>query len=168
MMRPPVRGRAIRFLFCGAEGLVLFQRGRVLGRLNMIMSRCMNTIIRDLIALQQILQCGANASAEAKAQAANLEKGIPPPLLAHFSRQLACDRHGAAHVRNGICCACHIRVPSVTLDDLGRTDDVLLCENCGCYLAPPPDEELFARETPPVPAPVVRRRGRRKLTAVVV
>ena len=127
----------------------------------------MNTFLSDLLALQEILQRGDNAPAEGKAQVARLEKRIPPPLLAHFSRQLACDRHGVAIVRNGVCSACHIRVTGVTLDDLSRTDDVLLCENCGCYLAPPPEEERVVKEPLLAPTPAVRRRGRRKLAAAV-
>ena len=123
----------------------------------------MNAFISDLSALQQILQRGDNVPAEAKAQVARLEKKIPPPLLAHFSRQLACGRHGVGLLRNGVCSACHIRVPSVTLDDLRRTDDVVLCENCGCYLAPPPEEEQVVKEPLLVPTPAVQRRGRRKL-----
>ena len=132
-----------------------------------MMQSCMNSFISDLLALQRILERRDIPPAEAKAQAARLEKKIPPPLLAHFSRQLACDRHGVGLLRNGICSACHIKVPSVTVDDLRRTDDVVLCENCGCYLAPPPEAEAVAKEPVPVPTPAVRRRGRKKLATTV-
>lgn len=127
----------------------------------------MNPVLRDLFELQQILQRGDNAPKEARAQAARLEKRIPPPLLAHFSRQLMCDRCGVAFVRNEVCGACHIRVPSVTLDDLRRIDDVLLCENCGSYLAPPPEEARDVTAPLLASTPAVSPRGRRKLAAAV-
>jgi hypothetical protein len=129
---------------------------------------CMNSIIRDLVTLQQILRSGVTASSAAKAQAAQLEQTIPPALLAHFLRQLACDRRGVAVVQNGVCGACHIRVSSGTVDSLNRGDDVLLCESCGCYLAPAPEEGEAVEKSPLVPTPVVRRRGRRKSTAAVL
>ena len=125
--------------------------------------RRMNTFINDLLALQQVLKRGDGATAGEVTERRRLEKKIPAPLLAHFFRQLACDRRGVALVRNGVCSECHIRLPSVSFDNLKRSDDVQLCESCGCYLALPADEEVKPAASVLAPMPVAQRRGRRKL-----
>jgi len=127
----------------------------------------MNTIISDLLVLQQILQRGDRASAAEKMQRQQLEKKIPPPFLAHFVRLRMGERRGVAVVRNGICGECHIKLPSATVDNLRRSEDVQLCESCGCYLALPADSLPAVKE--PVTAPPVegRRRGRGRPALVV-
>ena len=127
----------------------------------------MNTFINDLLALQQILQCGDAATVAQATERSRLEKKIPAPLLAHFLRVRMGDRRGVALVRNGVCGECHIRVSRLTLDNLKRSDDVQLCESCGCYLALPVDEEVEPVASAPAPMPVARRRGRKKLAVAV-
>jgi predicted nucleic acid-binding Zn-ribbon protein len=123
----------------------------------------MNTSLSDLLALQQILQLGDKASRAENEQVLRFRKSIPSAMLEHFCHQLACGRRGVAFVRNGVCGECHIRLPSATLDDLRRSDDMQLCESCGCYVALPAEEAPAVIEPRLVPTPARPRRRRRKV-----
>jgi predicted nucleic acid-binding Zn-ribbon protein len=126
----------------------------------------MNSIIRSLLALQELLQQHRPATDEQKAAAELLRQQIPTPILAHFDRMIAGGRNGVSLVRNGVCSGCHMRVPVGTAASLANPNDVHLCENCGSYLALAPEEPEEAAPPAPVQKPAAIRRTRKKLVAV--
>lgn len=86
-----------------------------------------------------------------------LQAQIPAPVLAHFLRLIAQGRKGVGLVQHGVCSGCHLRLPAGTASLLAKSDDLHLCENCGCYLLLPADEvPLAGARTAPV-ATAVRR-----------
>lgn len=115
----------------------------------------MTKLIDDLLALQTILRLGDAASPEQKAQVESLRAAIPTPILSHFLRQLAAGRKGLALVRGGVCGECHIRLSHAMVHMLGRSNDLLLCESCGAFVALAPEEKTALASAPV--APKVRR-----------
>ena len=104
----------------------------------------MNSIIDDLFALQQILLRGESAPAARKALIQPLRDRVPPAILAHFHRSLACGRRGVSLVRHEVCSECHIRVARATIHSLARHRTSTL-RGCGTFLMLAPEEmpELF-------------------------
>jgi predicted nucleic acid-binding Zn-ribbon protein len=102
----------------------------------------MNSYITDLFVLQQLVLQKKPATSDREAAISQLRARVPAPIRAHCERLLAQGRKGVAMVNHGVCCECHIRVPSGTLASLAnpQNDQIYLCESCGCYLRPDPDE----------------------------
>jgi len=125
----------------------------------------MNSIVRSLLALQEMLLQNRPATPEQKAAAELLREQIPTPILAHFDRMIAGGRNGVSLVRNGVCGGCHMRVPVGTAASLVNPNDVHLCENCGSYLALALEEPEAETAAAPVEKPAVVRRTRKKLVA---
>ncbi len=115
----------------------------------------MTKLIEDLLALQTLLRLGDTASPEQKAQIEALRPAIPAPILAHFLRQLATGRRAVAFVRHGVCGECHIRTAHSLAHLLRQSNDLMVCENCGAFVALAPEETSAPVA---VAAPVVRRR----------
>ena len=123
----------------------------------------MNTPVDDLVVIGKILALGSKASSAQKAQLETLRAGVPPSVLAHYLRSLACGRRGVAVVRHGVCGECHLRVPHATVFSLIQPTDLHLCENCGCFLTLDPEErETQATRVLAVPTRPVARRSPRK------
>ncbi|MFQ3669991.1 MAG: C4-type zinc ribbon domain-containing protein [Verrucomicrobiia bacterium] len=70
---------------------------------------------------------------------------IPLPILGHHDRMRARGRKSVAAVRHGVCTACHIALSGGAWNQLKKSTDLALCENCGSYIyyaedpAPPPE-----------------------------
>ena len=122
----------------------------------------MNPYIQDLFVLQQLVLQKSPATPERQAAIQQLRAKVPVPIRAHCERLLAKGRKGVALVHHGVCCECHIRIPSGTLASMANPngDQIYLCENCGCYLRADPAE-------PPalVAAQLEARRKARRLQA---
>jgi hypothetical protein len=127
----------------------------------------MTKLIEDLLALQSLLRIGDTASPEQKAQIEALRASVPEPILAHFLRQLAAGRKGIALVRNGVCGECHLRVSHAMNHLLGKAHDLLICENCGAYLAAAPVEATPAPAAAMTQKPKRRRTAKKPATGVV-
>ncbi|MBI4622501.1 MAG: hypothetical protein HY736_04665 [Verrucomicrobia bacterium] len=127
----------------------------------------MSTIVNDLFALQQILARGDSAPAAKMALIQPLRERVPPAILAHFLRSLACGRRGVSLVRHGVCSECHIRVARATIHSLARPTDLHLCESCGAFLMLAPEEMPEAVPAPTPLAPAGPRRRGRPATLVV-
>ncbi len=121
----------------------------------------MNPLIETMYVLQRCAQTNARVAEASPSSITELRARVPAPVLAHFDRLVALGRKGVAEVRNGICSACHLRLPAATTAPGSNHDDLQLCENCGAYLIFPPAEEA-------VVAPVAPRRHRRRHQAVAV
>jgi len=119
----------------------------------------MNPFVETMYVLQRCAQTGGKRVPDGKPGIAAMRASVPAPVLAHFDRLVALDRKGVAEVRNGICGACHLRLPASMTAGASAHDDLELCENCGAYLVFPAPEAAAA------PAPA---RPRRRLRAVAV
>jgi len=130
----------------------------------------MSAVIADLHTLQQILRQGNAATAKQKTQIAALRAKVPEPILAHFDRSIQRGRPGVALVRHGVCGECHIRVPAGTVYSLAHPTEIFLCDSCGCYLLPAPDEAAEAAPpavaATPAPKPIARRVRKKPVLAV--
>ena len=122
----------------------------------------MSKLVDDLVTLQGLMQLRVTASPEQAQQIEALRGEIPPQVLAHFLRQIANGRRGIALVRNGVCGECHLRISQAMSAMLGHTNDILVCETCGAFLAPAPD----ARTVIAQPTVLPRRRVAKRLEKV--
>jgi predicted nucleic acid-binding Zn-ribbon protein len=122
----------------------------------------MSKLIDDLFRLQSLVRSAQPASPEQREQIERLRAEIPEPIAAHFFRQIATGQKGIAYVNHGVCSACHLRLSHGLVYMLGRTNELMVCESCGAFIAPAP-----AAVTPPVPLPRVRRvvAGRARVNA---
>lgn len=128
----------------------------------------MKPITENLLVLQKIARQGNPAAPEQQATIKQLRAEVPEPILAHFDRALARGKSGVAYVRNGICCECHMRVPTSTVASLAKPQDIYLCETCGCYLVLSPDELVKEPEVAPVAESVPVRKTRKKRAVATV
>lgn len=120
----------------------------------------MNAFVEILYVLQRRAQTKGRTTLDLKPSDAELRASVPAPVLAHFDRLVALDRRGVAEVRNGVCGACHLRLPAAMTAGRSDHDELPLCENCGAYLTFP------AVEVAPAVPPPVRRRRHYQVTAV--
>lgn len=60
--------------------------------------------------------------------------GLPTYLLGHHDRLVARGKRSLAVVRNGVCGACHIRLPLGHQHPAARGGDLDVCDNCGVFL----------------------------------
>ena len=124
--------------------------------------------MEHLLEIQALVLTDRALSRDQEARVQELRTQVPEPILAHFDRLIVRGKKGVAIARNGACGECHLRLPSGTLAQLAKADDVHLCENCDRYLYLPPAP---SPESTPPPVPIVplakspAQRGRRKASA---
>jgi len=124
----------------------------------------MRELIESLLALQA-LEFGGRKTGKEK-EAAQLRTRVPEPILAHFDRLLARGKKGVSVIRQGVCTACHLRIPVGTLVTLARGEDIQICGNCGRYLHLPEGEIPGQKANTKVEKPksTTRRPRRRRTT----
>ncbi|MCP5517863.1 MAG: hypothetical protein H7A45_11485 [Verrucomicrobiales bacterium] len=113
----------------------------------------------ELLQELQDIELLSRKPAELKARAVELRALVPAPLLGHYDRLMARGKKGVAHVRNGVCGGCRMRLASGAHAQLLRDDDIVMCDNCARYLLATKDPEpeiLPARKK----APAKRRKPR--------
>ena len=130
----------------------------------------MRKIIGDLLALQK-LQCDVRGrTAASQSEVEKLRAQIPPPILAHYERLVLRGKKGVALARNRVCSGCHLGITRGKLVELSSTNEVHLCDNCGCYLYLPEGEPVALNDAkPPVasPATPAKRRPRKAMAYVL-
>jgi hypothetical protein len=65
---------------------------------------------------------------------AEARRGLPSQVLGHHERLVARRKRSLAVVRNGVCGACHIRLPLGHQHPSFRGGDLDVCDNCGVFL----------------------------------
>ena len=113
----------------------------------------MREIMAKLLALQS-LEFG-NRKIPDEAEQKRLRAAMPEMVLAHYDRLMARGKRGVAIIRQGVCTACHLKLPLGTLLTLAHGEDLQLCGNCGRYLYLPQEE------TPGHPVPKVETKPAR-------
>ncbi len=124
----------------------------------------MKTFLLELLAAQATLLQQPPASPLRRSVLVHLAEIVPPPVLAHYLRLIERGRTAVAVVRHGVCSGCHLRLPSGQAAALVKSDELPLCENCGCYLLLPPEETALAGARPVA----VRASSRRPRARVAV
>jgi len=124
----------------------------------------MNIHMAKLLTAQRALSSHTVKSPEWCAVIDSLRQSVPAPILAHFLRIVTNGEKGIAEVHQGICTACHIRVPSCQAAILSTEENIHVCEYCGSYLVQPEDE---ARTSPAQEKTAPHRRERRNTPALV-
>jgi len=91
-------------------------------------------VILNLTELQLLSRRGARLSPDQRMSVARLRQETPAPILAHFDEVLEQGRKGIAEVRHGVCAGCYLKLPTSLMAAAGG-GDLVVCENCGAYLA---------------------------------
>jgi len=100
----------------------------------------MNKIVENLLLLNNLELGGQKDSAECKA----LRLKVPAPELKQYDRLRTRGKKGVALVQNGVCTACHIRMPMAKINSLIQCTGSLTCDNCGCFIfLSPEQQDLF-------------------------
>ena len=128
-------------------------------------------IVEALLEVQRIELQNRRLTPEQKEQAGKLRAQIPAAVLERFDRWVGRGKKGVAVVRNGVCCECHLRLPSGPLAALAYTTEIHYCNNCTRILYLPEDEPLgLTKGGPSAPAAVepTAKRPRKRASSRVV
>lgn len=94
--------------------------------------------LREVIALEcKVDALNDNGVAVGKALSKEMTDAralIPTAILGHHDRMRARGKKSVAPVRNGVCGACHLRLPISHAISLNPTHDLEVCDNCGVFL----------------------------------
>ena len=130
---------------------------------------CMNSTIETLAALQELtFRTGKKPSKDQQTNISLLREKIPAPVLLNFDRHVVRGNKGVAPVRNGVCSACHLRVPMGIVASLVSSPNLLTCESCGTYLMLVPNEDVVASEVSGSSKVTVRRMPKKARVAAKV
>lgn len=88
------------------------------------------------------LSCG-----ERKLAVALVRSELPEMILAHHDRRIARGRGSIAIVRNGVCGACHLHLPTGHYENRARGQQLDVCDHCGTF--------LFWEQGRDVPVPIL-------------
>ena len=121
----------------------------------------MTRIVEKLLELQKIELGSQRLTPEQEELTEKLRAQIPAAVLERFDRWVDRGKRAVAIVRNGVCCECHLRLPSGTLAALAYTTELHYCDNCTRLLYLPEDESLGLTEAAPSAKPAARRSRKR-------
>lgn len=128
------------------------------------------SIAEKLLEVQRIELENERLTPDQEAQSARLRAQIPATVLDRFDRWVSRGKRAVALVRNGVCCECHLRLPSGTLAALAYTTEIHYCDNCTRLLYLPEDESLgLMKDAPSSPAEAKpARRSRKRASKPIV
>lgn len=103
--------------------------------------------------------------AEMTLEMESLRSRLPTAILQHYDQRRARGKPCVVPISNGVCGACHLKLPSGRASDLRRTEGSLsVCDNCGAFIYQDeteiPVEQAEAapsRSAPRRPAPAPRK-----------
>ncbi len=86
---------------------------------------------------------------------------IPAFILGHHDRKIQMGKASIASVVNGVCGACHLRLPTGHAARLQSSQDLEVCDNCGTFI-------YLESGSEPTPSPLAipERRKRRAVTSL--
>ena len=93
---------------------------------------------------------------------ARLRSIIPASILGHHDRLIQRGKRSVVPVVNGVCSACHLRLPIGHAANLQSSQDLEVCDNCGAFIY------LERSDDTSVPAdlkPAKTKQKRRKVAA---
>ena len=76
----------------------------------------------------------AEAITQLDARIEELQQELPPQMRSRLVRFAKSGGRAVVPLINGICYGCFTAVPTASVADLGRNDEVNYCENCGRFL----------------------------------
>lgn len=71
---------------------------------------------------------------EKKLEITRLRGILPAAILGHHDRMMQQGKASIAPVQNGVCSACHLRLPVGHLARLQSSQDLEVCDHCGTFL----------------------------------
>jgi len=80
---------------------------------------------------------------------------IPAFILGHHDRNIQMGKASIVSVVNGVCSACHLRLPTGHAARLQSSQDLEVCDNCGSFIYLEPGSEPAPA---PLPTPIRRKR----------
>ena len=76
----------------------------------------------------------APSESEKLLEIARLRSIIPASILGHHDRMLQRGKRSTVPVVNGVCSACHLRLPIGHAAHLQSSQDLEVCDNCGAFI----------------------------------
>lgn len=118
--------------------------------------------LSDVDAARSRLSKKALELAEITLEMEALRSRLPTAILQHYDQRRARGKPCVVPIRNGVCGACHLKLPSGHASDLRGTEGALsVCDNCGAFIF---QDEVEPQAKQPV-APPSDRAGRRTASA---
>jgi len=114
-------------------------------------------IVETLLKAQTMKLENRRLTPEQEVQFDKLRAQIPATVLERFDRWVGRGKRAVAIVRNGVCCECHLRLPSGTLAALAYTTEIHSCYNCTRLLYLPEDEPLGLTKGEHLPSSKAKR-----------
>ena|SRR5690606_16356270 len=74
------------------------------------------------------------AIGELAARIEELKQDLPPQMRSRLDRFAKTGGRAVVPVINGICYGCFTAVPTASMSELGKNDNVNYCESCGRFL----------------------------------
>lgn len=148
---------------CQSLVLTLFDTGMAIACMaGMNQSRNIIFQLRELASLESQLKNGAPAPQSVQPAQSTVSKQIeairsqiPTSILGHYDHRRSRGKLGVAVVRNGVCGACHLRIPLGQAASLRVSSELNVCGHCGVFLYS--EEEIQpAKEHLPKPASTKR------------
>lgn len=86
----------------------------------------------------------ARAPRKAKLQVAmdRIKNRVPEHLIQRVEDYLGRDKLALVSGDTGICGGCHIRLPNGVANTIAFSNELFLCENCGCFVYAQADERI--------------------------
>ncbi len=76
----------------------------------------------------------ALSNLEKHLEISRLRSIIPAAILGHHDRMLQRGKRSTVPVVNGVCSACHLRLPFGHVARLQSSQDLEVCDNCGTFI----------------------------------
>jgi len=109
--------------------------------------------LSDLDAAKRGIGARSPKLAELNLQIEGLREKLPTALLTHYDQRRSRGKPAVAAMRNGICGACHLSLPSGRVADMNRGGDAIqVCENCGVFIYLDVSKSATAEASDAVPA----------------
>ena len=123
------------------------------------------SITRSLVDLARLeaelrkLSESAPQYAECKTKIKQIRAPLPTSILLHYDKRVARGNSGIAAVRDGVCGACYLGLPSGRLADLRRNPkEINVCDHCGAFIYLEEGMPAPSSNTPdPTPASKIKR-----------
>jgi predicted nucleic acid-binding Zn-ribbon protein len=146
--------RAVQDLTARERFNIIVKAGRMI---------CLQTVsAARLMQIGSGMLASALTELEKRHEIARLRSIIPASILGHHDRMLQRGKRSIVPAVNGICSACHLRLPSGHAARLQGSQDLEVCDNCGAFIYFEPACSASGTCVPAEPKPAKAKRKRVK------
>ena len=98
----------------------------------------------------------ALCESEKALEVTRLRSILPAFILGHHDRKIQRGQPSIVPVVNGVCSACHLRLPIGHMARLQSSQDLEVCDNCGTFIFMEPTSEPLSQE----PSGAIRKKAK--------